>query len=318
MQQVKLYYDQEAIPSSYQEWMTPEELSIEAPKGYSGWRRFVRWRILKELKYVPDGETLQDVLQYVWMKILEKDVLGKFEKPPLEKVMTTRELSEALGVSSSQMDGAIRRAFQVEDHRLFGAFDMVDAPRRKDGSPMIYSRRAKVRVTNELLVLLDGYFVNRWSDPRPSVFMVEIRGFLYYVSKVVYNCLANWYRTRSRHFDKEAPRVCLLADSDSSGHSCDASWEDLLVYESNHSLEKNVEEVGMALRGAGLRPPDSSESGAIVDEWCTVMGRLGQLGYGVDKSARKIKKAIGRSTRADSQKEALKAMVQRERALRRA
>ena len=204
---------------------------------------------------------LEDLLQTIWLKLIESRVLEKFvarASNDLPPTMTAMEVCDYLGVTFAYwkrnvMYVSVRKEQEGDDRYSW-------MPKPIEGSP--FSKKA-LFLTADIDVLDHCAYIRNSSRTQAKVCpKVTSRGFKSYLNRAIHNHFANFCRSRKRRYSKEHmldPTMVLspLADGGyerlgvSKSESPQFSWETALVSAMMLGADEAVD-VAAQLRRAGL------------------------------------------------------------------
>lgn len=189
------------------------------------WGPYIQKRVIG---YNKVGRNLEDLYQYIWMQLVNSDVLAKFvarANSTMAPTMTAAEAQGFLGVTDKQWENMLRRGHADEDKW---------APTPLEGA--LYSRTA-IFSTEEILIIDE---IDPWrSRPNPRVLpTITAKGFRSYLSTAIHNHFANWCRTSKRKNQENllVPTAVLAKTDDGMWYKATevaeySSWEATLVGE---------------------------------------------------------------------------------------
>jgi DNA-directed RNA polymerase specialized sigma24 family protein len=203
---------------------------------------------------------LEDLLQTIWLKLIESRVLEKFvarASRDLPPTMLALEACEYLGITFAHwkknvMYTAIKKAEEGDERYSW-------MPKPIDGSA--YSKKA-LFLTDDILVLDECGYIQEESRTKQRLCpIVTSRGFKSYLNRAIHNHFANFCRSRKRKYSKEHmldPTMVLSPTTDgyrrlgfSKSEDPNTAWEAALVSAMMIGADDAVD-VADQLRRSGL------------------------------------------------------------------
>lgn len=203
---------------------------------------------------------LEDLLQTIWLKLIESQVLEKFvarASSDLPPTMTALEACDYLGVSFDYWKKNVMYVAMKKDEQGDERYSWM--PKPIEGSA--YSKKA-LFLTDEILVLDECGYVKDRSRTQPKLCpKITSRGFKSYLNRAIHNHFANFCRSRKRRYSKEHmldPTMVLAPTVDgyrrlgfSKSDDPQVAWETALVSAMMIGADEAVD-VADQLRRSGL------------------------------------------------------------------
>ena len=287
----------------------------DIPRDYTEMQRMYGPYVASMLRrYNKVGRNFEELLSYVWLKLIEVDVIRMFMESVSAKlpvVMTAEEACRVLGVTFGQWRtkmynyhiGDIERAADgsIMRRRKGG---WMPTPVNKEtykpakiqvetGAPAGYSSRKALFDTADIMMLaasedltkggrLRGPFSKQGPQELPTLKATKGH-FQAYVSKAIYRSVLNWCRTWRRKFAQDQP----MYQSQEGGEYDTSEWDRLADDGAAPDVEATVNEAVSRLK-ASLRAAMPEEDAGKVEKAETMMLDLLQQGVPLPEVVKKM------------------------------
>lgn len=270
----------ESGPECECEW--PEGL----PRDFNDLFKYENAYILKKIQvYNQVQRNLEDLVQDIWMKLIQSNLLVKFVERTARQLPETIRADEAaglLGITLYQLQVALYYRSHVGL-----SFEPCNGTIEMDHTTGLGRIQARTLFLTADIQALDRkypkYDQDARTEPRRFIWRLQSTGFRPYLTQAIHNHFANWCRTRFRKYKEMllAGTSILKSGSDgsytSSGHNAEAvDWESRLVAMTmnDEDFVSVVETVQDEFSSAGIDPQSLTETESYTESYTDEAGQL--------------------------------------------